>query len=68
MHTLERVQAEGTTSAEVRMNKMLDVFTDSKEARMAGEESKGPRNRRGGSMVRVLLGLCKNFFKTLEQK
>ena len=68
MHTPERVRAEGTTSAEVRRNKMLDVFTDSKEARMAGEETKGPRNGRGGAMVWVLLGLCKNLFKTLEWK
>ena len=52
----------GPTSAEVRMDEVLDVFTDSKEARMAGEESKGPRNGRGGSMLWVLLGLCKNFF------
>ena len=46
MRIPNRVQAEGTASAEVLMNKMLDVFTDSTEARMAGEESKGPRNGR----------------------
>ena len=51
MHIPKRVQVEGTASAEVLMNKMLDVFIDSKEARMAGEESKGPRNGRRRTVV-----------------
>lgn len=48
MQIPRRVRAEGTTSAEALMGKVLDVFMNNKEARVAGEESKGPRNRRGG--------------------